>query len=73
VLRNRLLEEYLSTGPEPLARPLQSIVAGDIYAASQVTDNVDYYSPLFAGQGLRMLKDEEGAVEIVEEMLSVEV
>jgi nitronate monooxygenase len=68
-LRNRLLEEYLSTGPEPLAWPLQSMAAGDIYAASQAADNGDY-SPLFAGQGLRMLKDEQSAAEIVEEILS---
>lgn len=69
-LRNRFLEEYLSAGPEPLAWPLQSLAAGDIYAASQATDNDDY-SPLFAGQGLRMVKEsEQGAAEIVEEILS---
>jgi nitronate monooxygenase len=69
-LRNRFLEEYLSAGPEPLAWPLQSLAADDIYAASQAADNDDY-SPLFAGQGLRMLKKgEQGAAEIVENILS---
>jgi nitronate monooxygenase len=69
-LRNRFLEEYSSAGPEPLAWPLQSLATGDIYAASQAADN-DNYSPLLAGQGLRMLKkSEQGAAEIVEEVVS---
>jgi nitronate monooxygenase len=68
-LRNRFLEEYSSAGPEPLAWPLQSLAARDIYAASQAAENDDY-SPLFAGQGLRMLKKgEQGAAEIVGEIL----
>ncbi len=68
-LRNRFLEEYSNAGLEPLAWPLQSVAAGDIYAASQAANN-DHYSPLLAGQGLRMLKGEQGAGEIVEEILS---
>jgi nitronate monooxygenase len=68
-LRNRFVEEYSSAGPEPLPWPLQGVVAGDIYAASQVA-NSDDYSPLFAGQGLGMLNGEQGAAEIVEEILS---
>jgi nitronate monooxygenase len=68
-LRSRFLEEYSSAGPEPLAWPLQSVAAGDIYAASQAA-NEDDYSPLFAGQGLRMLKGEQAATEIVEVILS---
>jgi len=68
-LRNRLLKEYLSTGPKPLAWPLQSMAAGDIYAAFQAADDGDY-SPLFAGQGLRMLNDDQSAAEIVEDILS---
>lgn len=68
-LRNRFLEEYLSAGPEPLAWPLQSMAASDIYAASQAA-NSDDYSPLLAGQGLRMLKGERGAAKMVEEILS---
>jgi NAD(P)H-dependent flavin oxidoreductase YrpB (nitropropane dioxygenase family) len=66
-LRNRFTEEY--AGPEPLAWPLQSAAAGDIYAASQARDDGDY-SPLFAGQGLRMLDKEQGAAEIVEEIVT---
>ncbi|CAA9441037.1 MAG: Enoyl-[acyl-carrier-protein] reductase [FMN] [uncultured Rubrobacteraceae bacterium] len=67
-LRNRFMDEYLSSGLEPLAWPLQSAAAGDIYGASQATDNGDY-SPLFAGQGLRMLKEGQEAAEIVAELV----
>ena len=68
-LRNRFVEEYLSDGPEPLAWPLQSVAAGDIYGASQAADNGDF-SPLLAGQGLRMLeKHDQGAAEIVAEVV----
>ena len=68
-LRNRFAEEYLGSGSEPLAWPLQASVAGDIYGASQAADNEEY-SPLFAGQGLRMLRKEQGAAEIVEEIIN---
>ena len=69
-LRNRFVEEYLSVGSEPLAWPLQRAAAGDIYAAAQAADNGDY-SPLLAGQGLRMLKEEgQGAAGIVEEVIA---
>jgi nitronate monooxygenase len=67
-LRNRFVEEYLSAGPEPLAWPLQGIAADDIYDASQAANEGDY-SPLFAGQGLMMLKEGQGAAEIVEELI----
>jgi nitronate monooxygenase len=69
-LRNRFVEEYLSAGSEPLAWPLQRAAAGDIYGASQAVDDGDY-SPLLAGQGLRMLtEDGQGAAEILEEVVS---
>jgi nitronate monooxygenase len=69
-LRNRYVEKCLSAGAEPLAWPLQSVAAGDIYDASRTTDNDDY-SPLLAGQGLRMLgEDGRGAAEIVEEIVA---
>ena len=67
-LRNRFVEEYLNAGPEPLGWQLQSIAAGDIYGASRSGDEDDY-SPLLAGQGLRMLKDGQGAAEIVAELV----
>jgi nitronate monooxygenase len=69
-LRNRFVDEYLSAGSEPLAWPLQRAAAGDIYGASQAADDGDY-SPLLAGQGLRMLKEDgQGAAEIVQEVVA---
>jgi nitronate monooxygenase len=69
-LRNRFVEEYLRAGSEPLAWPLQRAAAGDIYRASQAADDGDY-SPLLAGQGLRMLgEDGQGAAEIVAEIVA---
>jgi nitronate monooxygenase len=68
-LRNRLVEEYAREGPEPLPWPLQSVAAGDLYAASKAADS-DEYSPLLAGQALRMLgEDGRGAAGIVEEVV----
>jgi nitronate monooxygenase len=69
-LRNRFVEEYLSSGSEPLAWPLQRAAAGDIYRASRAADDGDY-SPLLAGQSLRMLKEDgQGAAEIVQEVVA---
>ena len=69
-LRNRFVEEYLRAGSEPLAWPLQRAAAGDIYRASQAADDGDY-SPLLAGQGLRMLREDgQGAAEIVSEVIA---
>jgi nitronate monooxygenase len=69
-LRNRFVDEYLSAGSEPLAWPLQRAAAGDVYRASQSADDGDY-SPLLAGQGLRMLKEDGlAAAEIVEGLVA---
>lgn len=67
-LRNHFAEEYLRSGEEPLAWPLQRAAAGDIYAASQATDSDDY-SPMLAGQGVGMLGEERGAAEVVERVV----
>lgn len=67
-LRNRLAEEYLNAGFEPLGWIWQGAAAGDIYGASQAADNGDY-SPLLAGQGVGMLREERGAGEIVAEIM----
>jgi nitronate monooxygenase len=69
-LRNRFVEEYLSAGSEPLAWPLQRAAADDIYRASQAADDGDY-SPLLAGQSLRLLKEDgQVAAEIVQEVVA---
>jgi nitronate monooxygenase len=67
-VRNRFVEEYLRSGPEPLAFPFQGMATEDIYQETQARDEGDYFL-LLAGQGLRMLKDEKGAAEIVAELV----
>jgi nitronate monooxygenase len=68
-LRNRFVEEYRKEGPTPLPWPLQSVAAGDVYTASLAADE-EGYLPLLAGQGLRMVREEAGAAEIVEEIVA---
>jgi nitronate monooxygenase len=63
-VRNRFVEEYLRSGPEPLAFPWQGMATEDIFRETQARDEGDYFL-LLAGQGLRMLKGEQGASEIV--------
>jgi nitronate monooxygenase len=69
-LRNRFVEDYLDAGSEPLAWPLQRAAASDIYAAAQAANDGDH-SPLLAGQGLRMLREEgRGGAEIVDQVVA---
>ncbi len=68
-IRNRFVEEYEQAGAEPLAWPLQRAAAQDIYAAAQARDDVDHM-PIWAGQGLRLAAGEQGAAEIVEELVA---
>ncbi len=69
VIRNHFVDAFERFGPEPLAWPLQTLAAADIYEAAQARDDADYY-PVYAGQGLRLLREERGAAEIVEELMS---
>lgn len=66
-IRNRFIEEYHKSSSKPLAWPLQALAADDIYSAAQANGKVEYY-PLLAGQGLRLLKGDQSATEIVEEI-----
>jgi nitronate monooxygenase len=66
-VRNRFIEEYHKSSSKPLAWPLQALAADDIYSAAQANGKVEYY-PLLAGQGLRLLKKDQSAAEIVEEI-----
>lgn len=68
-VRNRFVEEYERAGQEPLAWPLQRAAARDIYQAAQAQGNGDYQL-LLAGQGLRMATREQGAAEIVADLVS---
>jgi nitronate monooxygenase len=67
-VRNRFAEEYLRDGPDPLAFPLQNLATIDIFMKAQTRDEGDYFL-LLAGQGLRMLKGDQGAAEIVGELV----
>jgi nitronate monooxygenase len=67
-IRNRFIEEYHKSGFKPLAWPLQALAADDIYSAAQANSKTEYY-PLLAGQGLRLLKKDQGAAEIIEEIV----
>lgn len=68
VLRNRFLEEYIKSHLEPLGWPLQGTIAEDIYFNAQSKNNPEYY-PLFSGQGMRMLKENQSAEEIIKEII----
>lgn len=67
-LRNRFLEEYHDGGPEPLAWPLQGLAAADLYRAAQARGDPEWL-PLLVGQGLRMLRRDQHAADIVREIV----
>lgn len=68
-LRNRFIEEYNKSGPQPLAWPLQALAADDIYATAQKQNNADYF-PLLAGQGVGLLKGKKQSAEkIIQELV----
>ncbi len=68
-IRNRFIEKYMESETKPLAWPLQSLAADDIYSESRKQNSADYY-PLLAGQGLRLLKRDQSASEIISEIVS---
>jgi NAD(P)H-dependent flavin oxidoreductase YrpB (nitropropane dioxygenase family) len=68
-LRNHFVEEYLKSGSQTLAWPLQALAADDIYATAQKQNNADYF-PLLAGQGVGLLKGKQhSAEEIIQELV----
>jgi nitronate monooxygenase len=70
-LRNRFIDEYRKSGPQPLAWPFQALAADDIYAAAQKQNNADYF-PLLAGQGVGLLKVNQkyNAEGIIQELVT---
>jgi nitronate monooxygenase len=68
VLSNTFVTEYEKSGLEPLTYPLQRFVANDIYENAQTKDNANYY-PLYSGQALRMLKRNQSAEEVINEIM----
>lgn len=67
-IRNHFITEFEKAGIRPLAWPLQGIVADDIYRQAELKNNADYL-PILAGQGLRLLQEEQAAAEIVKELM----
>jgi nitronate monooxygenase len=68
VLGNTFVVEDEKSGLEPLTWPLQRFVAEDIYENAQTKDDANYYH-LYSGQGLRMLKRNQSAKEVVNEIM----
>ncbi len=73
-VRNRFITEFEKARIRPLAWPLQGIAADDIYRQAELKNNADYF-PIMAGQGLRLLREEQyhqqhkTAADIVEELV----
>lgn len=68
VLSNTFVKEYAKSELEPLRWPLQRFITNDIYENAQTKDDANYY-PLYSGQGLRMLKRNQSAEEVVNEIM----
>jgi nitronate monooxygenase len=66
-VRNRLVDEH--EGADALAWPLQALAADDVYRAAAARDDAEVF-PLLAGQALRLLKPDQGAGEIVSEIVA---
>lgn len=67
-IRNRFITDFEKAGIRPLAWPLQGIAADDIFRQAELKNNADYF-PILAGQGLRLLQEEQAAAEIVKELV----
>ena len=68
VLSNTFVKDFTKTKLVPLAWPLQRSVANDIYENAQTKDDANYY-PLYSGQGLRMLKRNQSAAEVINDII----
>ena len=68
VLNNAFVKEYAKSDLESLGWPLQRFIANDIYENAQTKDDVNYY-PLYSGQALRLLKRNQSAEEVVNEIM----
>ena len=68
VLRTPLTEEYRASGA-PVVPVIQQAIVGDITAAAAARGNGDFY-PMYAGQGLGMIRDIPSAAAVVEAVIS---
>ena len=66
-VRNRFVNEFENTDVKPLSWPYQGIAADDIYKEAARKGNSEFF-PLLAGQGLRLLKQDQSAAQIIEEL-----
>lgn len=68
VLRTPFTEEYRASGA-PVLPVLQQAIAADITAASAARGSGDFY-PMYAGQGLGLIRDIPSAAAVVEAVVS---
>jgi nitronate monooxygenase len=68
-VRNKLIDAWLTQGPEPLGWMTQAMAALEIYGTAMARGDADYF-PLQAGQGLRLATKICSAAEIVDELVS---
>jgi nitronate monooxygenase len=68
VLRSAFTEEYRASGA-PVVPAVQQAIAGDITAAAAKRGMGEFY-PMYAGQGLGMIRDVPGAAEVVQGVVS---
>jgi nitronate monooxygenase len=69
VLSNAFVKDFAKSKLAPIAWPLQRLLANDIYENAQTKDDANYY-PLYSGQALRMLKRNQSADEILNEIMT---
>lgn len=67
-VRNRFVNEFENSSVKPLSWPFQGIAADDIYREAAKNNNGEFF-PLLAGQGLRLLKQEQNAAQIIDELV----
>jgi nitronate monooxygenase len=67
-LRSAFLDAFEQAGVRPLGWPRMGAAAMDIYRASLAADAE--WTPLFAGQGVRLARREQPAAEIVRELVA---
>jgi len=67
-IKNKFIKKYGGSGSKILSWPFQWLSAEDIYQNSSRKNNTDFY-PLLAGQGVRLLKHDQSASNIINEII----
>ena len=68
LLRNRFIDEYTASGAPVLSGYLQGSAAGDVVRAAAERRDAEHY-PMWAGQGVGMIRDVPAAGEIVAQLV----